>query len=821
MRLESVTVENIRGIRDLSIDLEGDNYAIAGPNGSGKSAVADALDFLLTGSISRLQGEATGNLRISEHGPHIECDDPSNARVEATLLTREGETVSISRNFSDRHNWTLSDESHQNSVRRLFESAQQGYHLLTRADILSFIFSTPGDRGEKVENLLRLESIDPVRRSLNRASEELETKADLEREKRETAKENLRRLVGAEGEPLSVVVQRLEDCRSYLGSDSGVDLEQGEVSFRSNLSSPVETIPETPLRSEFTREKIQELQGWYEGDRNVLIDDLEGLFEEIHDLQGDEELIRELKTGELIELGLETLDAEDEECPLCLEPWDYDELRQLLSERQETLQEAEERRDSLREDKADLLGQIRDIESTVAAVIEACREEDDLDLDPLTGLRSELSGLEDMLATPVTAMPSLDREAGSVEERLEGDAFQSWHSTVQERIDRLTDYEPLDELWDLLRDASRLYNSFTEYADGHRKLRAALSNAKTVSNAFQEARRQVLNELYDSVAVTMAGYYKVIHAPDEDEFDVELVPLEAGLDLRVPFYDQGLHPPHALHSEGHQDTMGLCLYLALHHELASDSIGFMSLDDVISSIDASHRRGVVDLLSRRSDSVQLFLTTHDNVFLNHLRSEGVIKSSRCRRFTGWDLATGPKEIPSLADPWRRVKKLLDEGDVSGAAARLRRTGEWFLREAAGRLKAPVVYSLDHRWSLGEFVWPVLDRIRSLVKDARKAANSWGRDTSEIEAFNERRKSVYNDWYSESGKVNPNIHYREDEWANFTPEDLANVMQAYRALYDLLRCSTCGALARVLREDHEDQQIVCKCGDTFNWSLEQK
>ena len=63
MKLLELEIHNFRGIRDLSIEPEGNNFLIYGPNGSGKSAVVDALDFLLTGQISRMKG--TGNQRYN------------------------------------------------------------------------------------------------------------------------------------------------------------------------------------------------------------------------------------------------------------------------------------------------------------------------------------------------------------------------------------------------------------------------------------------------------------------------------------------------------------------------------------------------------------------------------------------------------------------------------------------------------------------------------------------------------------------------------------------------------------------------------------
>ena len=80
--IESVVIKEFRGIRDLTLNFKGKNFAICGPNGTGKSGVVDALEFVLTGNISRLSGEGKGGISLKKHGPHVDKrNDPDKARV--------------------------------------------------------------------------------------------------------------------------------------------------------------------------------------------------------------------------------------------------------------------------------------------------------------------------------------------------------------------------------------------------------------------------------------------------------------------------------------------------------------------------------------------------------------------------------------------------------------------------------------------------------------------------------------------------------------------------------------------------------------------
>ena len=69
----------------------------------------------------------------------------------------------------------------------------------------------------------------------------------------------------------------------------------------------------------------------------------------------------------------------------------------------------------------------------------------------------------------------------------------------------------------------------------------------------------------------------------------EAHPSEGKLGLRGKLLRTGPVSPAAYHSEGHQDGMGVCLYLALMKRLFGDQFTFALLDDVVMSVDAGHR----------------------------------------------------------------------------------------------------------------------------------------------------------------------------------------------------------------------------------------
>ena len=82
IKIESITIKELRGIRALTLALRNESFVVSGPNGSGKSGVVDAIQFALTGEMGRLKGAGTADITLVEHGPHVEKrNDPGPAPV--------------------------------------------------------------------------------------------------------------------------------------------------------------------------------------------------------------------------------------------------------------------------------------------------------------------------------------------------------------------------------------------------------------------------------------------------------------------------------------------------------------------------------------------------------------------------------------------------------------------------------------------------------------------------------------------------------------------------------------------------------------------
>ena len=86
IHIKTIKIEEFRGIRNLTLSLDGKNFAVCGKNGTGKSGVVDAIEFGLTGNISRLSGKGTKEVQLIKHAPHVDSRNrPDKSKVILTI----------------------------------------------------------------------------------------------------------------------------------------------------------------------------------------------------------------------------------------------------------------------------------------------------------------------------------------------------------------------------------------------------------------------------------------------------------------------------------------------------------------------------------------------------------------------------------------------------------------------------------------------------------------------------------------------------------------------------------------------------------------
>ena len=821
MRLLELETRNVRGIPYALIKPSGKNFVIWGPNGSGKSAVVDAIDFLLTGRISRLTGKGTGGITLNKHGPHVD-HKPEEATVRAVVQLPGLECpVEIRRCIANPN--TLEclecDENTRHHLELVMLLAKRGQHVLTRRDILRYITAEAGTRAQEIQDVLNITEIEEIRKTLVTVQNNLGRDCQDAKRAVETARGAVNATVQETTFVEEIVLQFVNRNRAVLGGQPISALRSADL--KAGLESPTVVVSDKVVNVTLLERDIQNLDNVTseQNQADIARNDTQ-LRNLIATIRSDPQFLHKLQRLELTKLGMSLID-DTGSCPLCDKSWPPGKLREYLEQRLSAVQVLAQQQESVTNLSSTIASSVNNTIASLRKVIGAAQIVNLKDELPLLQYwLGNLEGLSSVLSSALEKYPvpgfSLDQVQRMLAPAEVAPTLSHIDAAVKAKYPEVT---PEQNAWDTL---TRLEENLKGLEHAEIVFRSAESfqrKADTLLTSFLWARDNVLGKLYDDIGDRFVDLYRELHGIDEGKFDATIKPEKAGLNFEVDFYGRGRHPPHALHSEGHQDSMGFCLYLALAERLTGDLINLVILDDVVMSIDADHRRQVCHLLATFFPTRQFLITTHDRTWANQLRSEGVVDSQGIIEFYNWHIETGP-QVNYEADMWKRIEEDLQRNDVPSAAARLRRGSEQFFAMVCHNLQAKVTYKVNSLWELGDFLLAAMGQYRKLLKRAKSAAQSWGDDDcfDMLQELDSTVGPIYTRSNAEQWAVNANVHY--NNWADFSEKDFRPVVEAFQDLYGLFVCSKCGGMLYLAVTDTEPVAVRCNCGKV-DWNLRGK
>jgi DNA repair exonuclease SbcCD ATPase subunit len=647
LELDSLTVRAFRGIRgEERFQFDGEGSVIVGPNGSGKSTILQALEFLLIGEISALTGSGTGGIRKTEHVPNRYAD-ASDTAVQARFTTGEGEQVRVVREFDNRSRMQAS--SRPESLRELVRATEQGLLLLTRDELLELVVSTPGTRKDQIYQIMDTGSLDTRRKQLKRLRRNAATEVEARERRYADALETLRATAGPDAvtthgsedrpEP-EALCAAVNELRTELGGEP-LDALHEVDSFQRGLTSPLEQAS-NPLQRDAVLDRLETLRSWIDDGEASTSETLTALREELRSLRADEDALDMLAQRSLVEQGRQEVDGSTTTCPLCGKSWEAGALQAHLQERSERLAQIDERVSRVESLARRSRTDVDEIHRVLDKLVDDLNEDAvTADLSPLGSYREELATLTEALAEDLTDEPqAVDLSTlglpGETQSAVDG-VLAELESTAA----ALPDRSRIERMWGDLQTLDEAYGTLRSTKTAQEEYRRVEAEFERAHELFLQARDDVLGEVFDQISDRFASIYTAIN-PDESTFDPSISQTNTGVDFSVGFYESGQHPPHALHSEGHQDLMGVSLFLALAAELSPLDRHPLLLDDVVMSVDDSHRRQFARVLAEDlSDQFQLLVTTHDAEWARQLVDAGVATDSEVVRFQSWDPTDGP------------------------------------------------------------------------------------------------------------------------------------------------------------------------------------
>ncbi len=806
IQIEEIRIRELRGIRELEIKPHRKSFVISGPNGSGKSGVVDAIQFGLTGEISRLTGKGTVGLSLQRHGPHVDRrDDPGTAEVWLTLCIPETKkTAVLKRNVKTAKTFSLEPDDAE--IRAAIEEvAQHPEFILSRREIIKYIIVEAGERSNEIQALLKLDEIGNIRSVLSTAKNKLGLAHKSAEKDVNNANDALRRHLDVKALSKDTILTAVNTQRKIL---SLAEIEEWKANTSVNAG-----VAEGSTRPAFNKQSairdLTAMQGVEEGLSTLGAKEVKGILEDLTALQNHPNLLDAITRRSFVERGLALVHGP--RCPLCDTDWEDEEhLKQHLRTKLVKSQEAEKLQKRLVDNGAKIAGQARSVATLIdpvqllakmagtaefAAALGAWSEQ-------LTTLSKTLDTVERLLAKKdalekgwVEAPPLLKIQVETLMETIKAKPDQSASVAAQTFLtlaeDRIT----------ACRSAQR----------AQKQAAAAEEAGKTVYKIYCDVSEEQLRALYETVEDDFSAYYRKINADDEGGFKAKLEPSQGKLDLAVDFYDRGMFPPGAYHSEGHQDGMGVCLYFALMKQLLGDRFLFAVLDDVVMSVDQDHRKQFCRLLKEQFPNTQFIITTHDKVWAKQMQMEALVEARGGVAFHSWSVETGPI-FEQISEVWTQIEADLAKNDVPAAAGRLRRHLEYIAAELADQLGAKPTFRGDFSYDLGDLLPAVIGRQGELLKTAAKAANDW-KDVEakgKVEAMKTTRSETLAACGGEEWVINRAVHY--NEWADFSKVEFKAVVAAFKNLLLQFRCPKpeCDSWLYVTPRKGNAELLRCRC-----------
>lgn len=717
IKINNLKIKGVRGAKDtIKLPLNGKSILLYGDNGTGKSSISDAIEWFYTNKIKHLST------------PEI---DTSDAIRNAKLLEAETSEVTISytnsnldstKTLSSKNNKLVQKVSNTSEAFKKYLDDSEKENLISRYQyIRNFVDSTKGEKLKYLSDIIGFEEVTKTKsillKSLNTAKSNLKTQnfeTLINNEKQKliqhigasiTQEKNLFDTINDKIKKLNtgIEVKSFEDLQNLLILLSkGLDTnQQFELKFLEDSKSAL-----TLLKSEV----------------KLLDEEYSKYFNEFEIIANDVEAIKQTFFEELLKAGTKILSRKylkDDNCPLCMQTKNSDELLSEIKVRLDNIEESSQKmgkfKIALGNVKAIAIERIRRLDILLNNP-QIDKENNKTIKEGLTAIKTKIQNYQNTTDIKVTSgdkLPILD-----IIKLVEND-FE-FLKIINDRIIKIQESQKGET-------PAILYSNITASRDAFLNIKkfeaqkVILENQQKsfqlIYDEFEKQQKQGLDNFINSFSVKINEYYQFMN-PDEPFQDIEIITKGEddeldGLTIKYKYNNKWEVNPLKHFSESHLNCLGLSFFLASVDAFNKEN-DFIILDDVISSFDSNHRRRFADLLFDKFSKYQIILLTHEKEWFTNIISPKAKNKGWLVNEIKWTEAKGTflKEKPS--DLKEAILYQLAEGNLDNIGNQMRKYLEHCLKDVALNLEAKLSFkfndSNEHRMP-----YELLMAIRSEIK----------------------------------------------------------------------------------------------------------
>jgi DNA repair exonuclease SbcCD ATPase subunit len=797
-RIRRLEVQGFRGIRQgVALLFEGKSLLLFGENGTGKSSFVDALERLLGGRVSTLDGRAQ-SLSSERHGPHIR---------------NGGYPVQVSITFDDAGASVFSlgsdPATFPGAIREYLNAACENLYILRRRQILDFIESQPRQRYELLRPFVPLSGIETIEEALRQAREKTQAQVQNAAQEVRRLAQDLRRLLGNDTLPEEPteedVIRAINRNLASVGQAEITAVPQLSESI-ARLSAGLAPFGDLSRQSQLAN-AIQALEELAEVIPRV---QATSVVTSLATLRSREAREASIFYEAVLEQGVRWIGEESRSiCPLCEQAIDVQRVVARAQERLHAMHEILDFRQGARR-------QVESARQAVRSALEAAQraetrlrplaeEERDRAQEAVAAARKILDALGEALRgdPPVVDVETLRRHSAQV--GADGplvEALNRCRDEFRARLTSLPSPQAAQKFLSMRERLERLSQIWPQVCQARVSAREAEKQAKAAQTIYEDAqaaRKEEVQSLFDELSKEINDIYVRLH-PDESHGGVRLEVREAvqgSVNLRADFYDRQGEDPRAYYSDAHLDTLGLAIFLALRrwYRRQRPEFDLVVLDDVLTSVDTAHAVRLSELLLSDFRDYQILLTTHDRIWFEHLRDIqarcGVSQTFVNKVIHKWTIEEGP-DLREPEDERQALDRLITDGSSEQIAVMAGRLLEHILQEMRYALRLSVQAKRGEQYEIGE-LWPAF---YAAVK--RDYPTLYGETRETLDALDVRwpvRNWVGAHW---------NI------WARNVSRNVAiEFARAVRDLFDRVFCTICRRF--IAPSATPLGQLACRCG----------
>lgn len=762
IKINNLKIKGIRGAKySIELPLNGKSILLYGDNGTGKSSISDAIEWFYTNKIKHLStpeidtSDAIRNAKLSDDENSEVSIAYTNSLLDATktLSLKNNKLVQKGSNASEDFKKYLDDSEKENLISRYqyirnFVDSTKGEKLKYLSDIIGF------EEVSKTKNVL-LKSLNTVKSNLK--NQNFETLINNEKQKliqhigaSISQEKNLFDTINDKIKKLNtgVEVKSFEDLQNLLILLSkGLDTnQQFELKFLEDSKSAL-----TLLNSEL----------------KLLEDEYSKYFNEFEIIANDVEAIKQTFFEELLKAGTKILSSKylkDDNCPLCLQTKNSDELLSEIKIRLVNIEESSQKKAkfgiALNSVKGIAIERIRRLDVLLNNT-QADKENNQSIKDALTAIKAKIQNYQNTADIKVTSGDKLP--VLNIIKLVEND-FE-FLKIMNDRIIKIHESQKGET-------PAVLYSNITASRDAFLNIKkfeaqkVILENQQKsfqlIYDEFEKQQKQGLDNFINSFSVKINEYYQFMN-PDEPFQDIEIITKGEddeldGLTIKYKYNDKWEVNPLKHFSESHLNCLGLSFFLASVDAFNKEN-DFIILDDVISSFDSNHRRRFADLLFDKFSKHQIILLTHEKEWFTNIISPKAKNKGWLVNEIKWTEAKGTflKEKPSALK--EAILYQLAEGNLDNIGNPMRKYLEHFLKDIALNLEAKLSFkfndSNEHRMP-----YELLMAIRSAIRDSSKELKEQYPLLNRIES-----SALFGNALSHDNPINPSTGDINSFWAD--------------------------------------------------------